>query len=113
MRDLRDTCRIAVVQAASVMFDKAKSVEKALELTKEAADNGAELVVFPELFIPGYPVGMNFGFSMGKRTPEGRLDYKLYYDNSMLVDGPEVGQFKSLCMERASTFPLAIPSVTR
>ena len=100
MRDLKDTCRIAVVQAASVMFDKAKSVEKALKLINEAADHGAELVVFPELFIPGYPVGMNFGFSMGKRTPAGREDYKLYYDNSMLADGPEVGQFKSLCMEK-------------
>lgn len=100
MRDIEDRCRIAVVQAASVMFDKQKSVDKAVGLIYEAAEHGAELIVFPELFIPGYPVGMNFGFSMGKRTPAGREDYKLYYDNSMLLDGPETERLRSVCMEK-------------
>lgn len=89
MKDLRDTCRVAVVQAAPVMFDKAACVEKAVKLTAEAAAEGAELVVFPELFVPGYPYGMTFGFTVGRREPSGRLDWKRYYDNSMPVPGPE------------------------
>ena len=89
MKDLRDTCRVAVVQASPVMFDKAACVEKAVKLTEEAGANGAELVVFPELFVPGYPYGMTFGFTVGHREPSGRLDWKRYYDNSILVPGPE------------------------
>ena len=89
MKDLRDTCRVAVVQASPVMFDKAACVEKAVKLTEEAGANGAELVVFPELFVPGYPYGMTFGFTVGHREPSGRLDWKWYYDNSILVPGPE------------------------
>ena len=89
MKDLRDTCRVAVVQASPVMFDKTACVEKTVKLTKEAGANGAERVVFPELFVPGYPYGMTFGFTVGHREPSGRLDWKRYYDNSILVPGPE------------------------
>lgn len=89
MKDLRNTCRVAVVQASPMMFDKTACVEKAVQLTEEAGANGAELVVFPELFVPGYPYGMTFGFTVGHREPSGRLDWKRYYDNSILVPGPE------------------------
>ena len=83
------TFHMAVVQATPVMFDKGKCLEKALRLIDESADNGAELIVFPELFIPGYPFGMTFGFTVGSRTAPGRKDWGLYYDNSILVPGPE------------------------
>ena len=92
MKDLKNVCRVAVVQASPVMFDKAACVEKAVKLTAEAAANGAELIVFPELFIPGYPIGMNFGFSMGKRTETGREDWMRYYNASLLAGGEEFQQ---------------------
>ncbi len=89
MRDLKPICRVAVVQAAPVLFDTAAGREKALGLIREAAENGAELVVFPELFLPCYPYGMTFGFTVGHREESGRADWKRYYDNSLLVPGPE------------------------
>lgn len=89
MKPLKDTCRIAVVQAAPVLFDTDACLAKALRLIGEAAQKGAELIVFPELFIPGYPYGMTFGFTVGSRTEEGRRDWKRYYDASILVPGPE------------------------
>ena len=93
MRDLeKKTCRIGLVQAEPVLFDKKASLDKALKYIDEASGNGAELIVFPELFIPGYPVGMNFGFSVGKRTEPGREDWKRYYDASVVAGGPEFGQ---------------------
>ena len=92
MKDIEKTCRIALVQAEPVLFDKAASLAKALRYIEEAAAENAELIVFPELFIPGYPVGMNFGFSVGKRTEPGREDWKRYYDASVVEGGEEFAQ---------------------
>lgn len=100
MRNLKNTCRIAVVQAEPVLFDKDACLEKAIGLIRESADNGAELIVFPELFIPGYPYGMNFGFTTGSRTGAGREDWKRYYYNSILADGPEMQALIALAREK-------------
>lgn len=89
MKDVKHNCKIALVQAEPVLFDKDASLAKALNLIEEAAEKDAELIVFPELFIPGYPIGMNFGFSMGKRTEAGREDWMRYYNASLLAGGPE------------------------
>lgn len=89
MKDLKPTCRIAVVQAAPVLFDKTACTDKAVRLIAECARSGAELIVFPELFIPGYPYGMTFGFTVGARNEDGRKDWQLYCDNSIAVPGPE------------------------
>ena len=89
MKDLKKSCKIAVVQAAPVLFDKDACVEKAVKLIHEAAAQGSELIVFPELLIPCYPYGMTFGFTVGSRNADGRKDWKRYYDNSILCPGPE------------------------
>ena len=47
--------RVAVVQAAPVLFDSPRSLRKLADLAADAARQGAELVVFPEAFIGGYP----------------------------------------------------------
>ena len=104
MKDLeKKTCRIGLVQAEPVLFNKKASLEKAMGYIDEAAKNGAELIVFPELFIPGYPVGMNFGFSVGKRTEPGREDWKRYYDASVVAGAEEFMQIAEAA-RRTGTF---------
>lgn len=89
MKDIETTCKIALVQAEPVMFNKSASLKKVLQYINEAASQKPNLIVFPELFIPGYPVGMNFGFSIGKRSEEGRIDWKRYYDASIVAGETE------------------------
>lgn len=83
------TIKAAVVQAAPVLFDTPKTLEKFAQLTAEAADKGANLVVFPEAFVGGYPKGLDFGARLGSRTPEGRDDFRRYYESAIDLPGPE------------------------
>lgn len=110
MKDLQSTCSIAVVQAAPVLFNKGACLVKALALIEEAAGHGAEFIVFPELFIPGYPYGMTFGFTVGSRTEDGRRDWKRYYDASILADGEEAQALAEAAKNTASISPSAFPS---
>ncbi len=47
--------KIAVIQQASVLLNKEETIASAVTATDEAASQGAELVVFTEAFISGYP----------------------------------------------------------
>ena len=92
MKDINNFCKIALIQAEPVMFNKSASLKKVLQYINKAAIQKPDIIVFPELFIPGYPVGMNFGFSMGKRSEEGRKDWKRYYDASVVAGEMEFQQ---------------------
>lgn len=47
--------RVACVQAEPVVLDREATIDKLERLTGEAAAAGAQLVVFPETFVPVYP----------------------------------------------------------
>ncbi|SMH57945.1 carbon-nitrogen hydrolase family protein [Maritimibacter sp. HL-12] len=57
--------KIAVVQQPPVYLDLEKSLERAAELVAEAAAQGAQLLVFPEVWLPGYPTFV-WRFAPGK-----------------------------------------------
>jgi nitrilase len=88
MPDALPTVDVAVVQAAPVLFDREACVEKACRLTAEAAAQGAQLILFPEAFIPVYPRGLSFGTVVGARSPEGRRTWQRYWANAVDVPGP-------------------------
>lgn len=87
-----NSCKVAVVQVGSIVMDKQKCVDKAVQLIHEAGDQGANIILFPEAYIPAYPRGMGFGALVGSRSPEGRDDFLRYAKNSITVPGPETEQ---------------------
>jgi nitrilase len=52
----KPTVRVAIVQQPPVLLDREATLAAAVTHLHAAADSGAQLVVFPETYVPGYPV---------------------------------------------------------
>jgi len=91
----------SVIQAAPVMFDREATIEKVRTLAGQAAAQGAQLAVFPEAFVSGYPKGLDFGARVGGRTPEGRQMFRRYFESAVEVPGPAVDALSSIAREHA------------
>jgi len=86
----RRTLRVAAVQTTPAFLDRAATVEIAADATRVAADDGAELVVFPESFVPGYPDWV------WRRPPMSDGDwYARFADQAVDVDGPDLDPLRA------------------
>ncbi|HSM94504.1 MAG TPA: carbon-nitrogen hydrolase family protein [Rhizomicrobium sp.] len=88
--------RVAVIQAGSVLFDTEATLAKMERLAQDAARQGAELALFPEAFVGGYPKGIDFGARMGSRSEGGRDQFRRYFDSAITLDGPEAARIAKL-----------------
>ncbi len=85
----REKVKVAVAQVSPVFFDKAATIEKACRIIKEAGENGAELIAFPEAFIPGYPAYHTVGY---ETHPHEWTDFMIaLQDNSVVIPGEDTG----------------------
>ncbi len=105
------TVRAAVVQAGSVVFDRDRTLSKLEDLAADAAAQGAQLAVFPEAFVGGYPRGITFGSVVGDRTAEGRDHFRRYWESAVDVAGPDVDRLARLA--RATNLHLVAGVVER
>lgn len=91
--------KAAVVQAAPVLFDTLKTASKLAEIARDAAGKGAELVVFPEAFVGGYPRGLDFEVRLGTRSPEEQENFRRYSESAIDLPGPEASRLGEIARD--------------
>jgi nitrilase len=93
----RRKIKAAAVQVAPVLpLNKEKTVDKVCEITAQAADAGADLVVFPECFIPMYP-----NWSIDLENPnEWAINLREFTYQSITVPGPETEKIGRIAREK-------------
>ena len=77
------TIRVAVTQHEPAWLDLRGGVAKTISIIKQAASEGAKLLAFPEVWIPGYPAWIwsrPIDFDLGVE----------YVQNSLKVESPEM-----------------------
>jgi nitrilase len=87
---MKERVKVAVVQDSSVPFDTVATLKKTCDLIDRAAQEGAELVVFPEAFLGTYPKGLTFDAPVGTRLDAGRDEFLRYFNGAVALDGPEM-----------------------
>ena len=78
----REKVKVAIAQKSPVFMNLDASVERAASLILEAGRNGAQLVVFPEAWLAGYPYWTEGWDSALPQWAGGRI---LFRDNALVV----------------------------
>jgi aliphatic nitrilase len=90
--------RIAAIQAEPVWLDTAATMKKTVELIRRAAHEGADLIVFPEVWLPGYPV-----FLWSYPVYQQGEFVARYHAQSLEIDGPEIAEIRAAAAANATT----------
>ncbi|EHK47735.1 nitrilase [Trichoderma atroviride IMI 206040] len=82
---------LKVAAAQCRTLDTNANTLKQLEAkVKEAATLGVDLILFPEVYLGGYPRFATFGAKIGQRTPDGYQQYLTYFQGAIdLGDTPQ------------------------
>lgn len=79
--------KVAAAHVASVFLNKAATTEKAVSVIREAARNGAQLIVFPESFLPAFPIWAALWAPIHNHDL-----FEALVHNSVQVPGPELAK---------------------
>jgi Carbon-nitrogen hydrolase len=87
--------RVAAVQASYVLMHQQATLDKVAELTVKAAAQGAQFVVFPEVFVPGTPICIDT-----RPIWDGDEEwFRLLAQNAVVVPGPATERLAGLARE--------------
>ena len=96
-----EVAKVACVQAESVAFDRAATIEKVDGIAAEVAANGARLVLFPEAFIPAYPTNRWARHLAGwDGDGDARQLYARLARESITVPGPDSDRLAEIARAR-------------
>lgn len=97
------TVRAAAVQIAPDLTSRAGTVERVLNAIAEAADKGAELIVFPETFVPWYPY-FSFVLPPVQQGPE----HLRLYEEAVTVPSAETRAVADAARKRNAVIVLGV-----
>jgi nitrilase len=96
---VKERVKVACVQAEPVVLDRAATLDKLAALTAEAASAGAQLVVFPETFVPAYPSSVWAKALAGWADANAKAAFALLSRESVDVPGPDADRLGAIAHE--------------
>jgi nitrilase len=96
---VRASVKVACVQAEPVILDRERTLDKLASLAAEAAGAGAQLLVFPEAFVPAYPSSAWAKYLAGWADPRAKAAFALLAREAVEVPGPAVERLGEIAHE--------------
>jgi predicted amidohydrolase len=89
--------KVALVQEPPVFLNLTETIKKVAAIVNECVDNNAKIVVFPETWLPGYPIWIDDApeAALWDYPPAKRL-YQYLTENSVEIPGPEFSQLQDI-----------------
>lgn len=96
MGDKLGKAKLAAVQASSVFLDRDASVDKACAIIAEAGAGGADIVGFPEGFIPAHPTWFHF---LPTSSPKALMLSRDLFQNAVEIPSPATDKLCAACRD--------------
>lgn len=105
----QDPITVAAIQHPPVFLDLGGSLAKAESLIREAAGQGAQLLVFPETWLPGYPVWLDVapGAALWDHPPAKEV-FTILFENSVEIPGPTVARLSAVARDTKTTVVMGL-----
>lgn len=103
----RDEFRVAAVQATPVYLDREGTLDIVANHITTAGEDGANLVVFPESFVPGYP-----DFVWRMTVPADGGWYQRFQDQAVEINGPHLDKARAAAETAGAWVALGITERT-
>jgi nitrilase len=104
--------KLAIVQESPVFLDREKTIEKAVKLVEQAVAGGADMIIFPEAFIPGYPAWIWRTKPGGDWSLNEALHTRLL-ENAVNLDGTDLTPLCAVAKKHAVTIVCGINERSR
>jgi nitrilase len=108
---VRDPITVACVQAEPVILDRERTLDKLDALAREAAGAGAQLVGFPETFVPAYPSSRGARFLAA--GAEGKAAFGRLARESVEVPGPAANRLAATAREHCIWLAVGVNELDR
>ena len=99
--------KAAIAQVSPVVLDKVRTIQKAVDIVRNAAQTGVELLVFPETFIPTYPAWV-WRLRPGTDYALSEQLHALLLANSVDMEGPDLDPLKAVAAETGVTLVMGM-----
>jgi len=97
--------RIAAIQDSPVFLNRSATFEIVKNRIIEAAEGGAGLVVFPEVFVSGYPVWIDLTDASAWEKKTQQESFAYYLDQSVEINGSEFADIiETVCEANVFTY---------
>jgi len=87
---MKDSLKVAMAQIAPVWLNKNETLKKVIAAVKEAGEEGAELIVFGEALVPGYPFWLSLTGGAEWNTEINKTIHAHYASNAICVEKGEL-----------------------
>lgn len=91
--------RVAAVQLAPVYLDREATLEKVAKTIREAANDGVELIAFPEVYVPGYPTWADYTLASSFDHKDQKKAWARYLKESVDVERGDLDEVVALVAE--------------
>jgi nitrilase len=96
---VNEAVTVACIQAEPVILDREATIDRIAELAGDAAGRGAQLVLFPETFVPCYPSNRWVRLLAAGADEAARATFALLMRESVEVPGPACDRLGGIARE--------------